>query len=50
MCGGDWSGIDFSKVTSITMNKQRDAFLNKNYHNYAKSKEKITKKLNELNK
>lgn len=27
-CGKDWSSIDFSKVTSITLSKQKKAFLN----------------------
>jgi hypothetical protein len=27
-CGGDWSNIDFNKVTSVTTHKQKKAFLN----------------------
>ena len=27
-CGNDWSSIDFNKVTSISLNKQKKAFLN----------------------
>jgi hypothetical protein len=31
MCNHTWSDIDFNKVTSITMQKQRNGFLNVNY-------------------
>jgi len=33
-CGHEWSKIDFEKVTSITMMKQKRAFLNKNNRNH----------------
>jgi Mg-chelatase subunit ChlD len=29
-CGQEWSAIDFNKVTSISLSKQKKAFLNKN--------------------
>jgi len=29
-CGGDWTSIDFNKVTSVTTSKQKKAFLNVN--------------------
>lgn len=32
-CSRNWSNIDFNKVTSITMHKQKNAFMNKKYDN-----------------
>ena len=35
-CGQDWASIDFNKVTSISLSKQKKAFLNKNTNNEAR--------------
>ena len=40
-CDQDWSSIDFNKVTSITMKRQVNAFLNRNNSNSEKEPDRI---------
>jgi Mg-chelatase subunit ChlD len=43
-CGQEWSDIDFNKVTSISLSKQKKAFLNKNKNGedrYPESQDRI---------
>jgi hypothetical protein len=43
-CGQEWSSIDFNKVTSISLSKQKKAFLNKNKNGedrYPESQDRI---------